>query len=319
MGLDLIGLGSAIIDFAPADAGVPLDEVRSFIPSAGGAVANILVAASRLGLRTGFLGCVGDDEFGTFILRDFEREGVDISHVKRVKGIATGIAFYSIDEKGERHYIFYRFPGYSEPETMLRLEDIKDEYIAQSRMIHFSEAMLRRSQTRETVLKILQIAKQNGVLVSYDPNVREAFWSNKEEFLEIQRRVLSFTDTFLSTLKEATLIAGGRSTEETVNKALALGPSTVVIREKSRYCVATPNRNFRVTIFRVKAVDTSGAGDAFDAGFLTGLIKGWSIDKAVLLGSAAAALKVMKVGTRTGLPRMEEALKFIRERTKIDV
>ena len=85
MGLDLVGLGSAIIDFAPADVGIPLSEVRSFVPSAGGAVANLLVAASRLGLRTGFLGCVGYDEFGAFILRDFEREGVDISCVKRVK------------------------------------------------------------------------------------------------------------------------------------------------------------------------------------------------------------------------------------------
>ncbi len=73
MALDLVGLGSAIIDFVPADVGVSLSQVRSFAPSAGGAVANLLVAASRLGLKTGFLGYVGDDEFGTFILRDLTR------------------------------------------------------------------------------------------------------------------------------------------------------------------------------------------------------------------------------------------------------
>lgn len=79
---------------------------------------------------------------------------------------------------------------------------------------------------------------------------------------------------------------------------------------------AAPNQNFKIPIFKVKAVDTSGAGDAFDAGLLTGLIEGWTLDKAVMLGSAVAALKVMKIGTRTGLPRMEEALGFIEERTK---
>jgi len=316
MKLDLIGLGSAIIDFAPANLGVSLSEVQSFIPSAGGAVSNLLVAASRLGLNTGFLGCVGDDEFGTFILRDFEREGVDTSCVKRVKGRATGIAFYSVDERGERHYVFYRFPGYSDPESTLKPEDVKDEYIAQARMLHFSESMLRRSLTRETVFKVLQVAKENGVLVSYDPNMRMKLWADREEFLRIQRKALGFTDIFLTTLEEARLLVGGRTSEESANEALALGPSTVVIREERSYQVATQNQNFRIPILKVKAVDTSGAGDAFDAGFLTGFIEGWSLDEAVLLGSAVAALKVMKAGTRAGLPRREEALKFIREQTE---
>jgi 5-dehydro-2-deoxygluconokinase len=162
MKLDLIGLGSAIVDFAPTELGVILSEVRSFIPSAGGSVANIIVAASRLGLKTGFLGCVGDDEFGTFIVHDFEREGVDVSCVKRVKGRATGIAFYSVDKKGERHYVFYRFPRYSDPESTLMPEGIDSEYVAGSKMLHLSEAMLRQIQTRKTALKVLHIAKETG-------------------------------------------------------------------------------------------------------------------------------------------------------------
>ena len=314
--MDLIGLGSAIIDFAPREKGVPLNEVKAFFPSAGGSVSNILVEASRLGLKTGFLGCVGDDEFGTLVLNDFKAQNVDISHVKRVKGFATGIAFYSVDETGDRHYIFYRFPGYSDPETMLKPEDIDEGYIASTKMFHYSEAMLRKALMRETVFRILEVAKEHNVSVSYDPNVREALWSNREEFQLTQRRVLRLTDVFLSTFREATLIGGGSNVEETLDNVLNLGPSTVVIREGEQYHVAFKGERMVIPIFKVKAVDTSGAGDVFVAGFLAGLAKQWPVDKAVMLGSAVAAIKVMSAGTRGKLPTMEDALKFLKERTK---
>ena len=319
MSLDLIGLGSAIMDFTPANPGVPLSKVQAFIPSAGGAVANLLVASSRLGLRTSFLGCVGDDEFGSFILRDFEQEGVDTSCVKRVKGKATGIAFYSVDEKGERQYVFYRLPGYSDPETMLRPRDIKEQYIAQSKMLHFSESLLRISETRDAMFKALKIAKDNGVSVSYDPNMREELWGDRKEFLEMHRKALDLADVFLATLKETSLIVGRRTAEATPEEVLDLGPDIVVIREKSFYRVATRSQSFGTPVFKVIALDTSGAGDAFDGGFLTGLIRGWPLERAVLLGSAVAALKVMKVGTRGGLPRMEEVVKFLEEQSKVRV
>jgi len=318
MPLDLVGLGSAIIDFAPAKTGVPLSEVTHFIPYAGGSVSNILVAASKLGLKTGFLGCVGKDEFGTLILKDFEMEGVDISCVKRVEGVATGIAFYNVDEKGERHYIFYRFPGYSDPETKLTPDDIEEEYLAQTKIFHFSEAMLRNGQTRKTVFRILDIAKENGVVVSYDPNVREALWKDKEEFQSVQKRILGFTDIFLSTLKEATLIVDGETIKETIDNIRSLGPSVIVIRERKEYYITDQDQRLAIPIFEVKAVDTSGAGDVFVAGFLCGISKKWPVNRAVMLGSAAAALKVMHVGTRKGLPTLDEAVSFLRERTKIN-
>lgn len=319
MALDLIGLGSAIVDFAPSNTGVPLSGVKSFIPYAGGSVSNILVAASRLGLKTGFLGCVGDDEFGIFVLNDFMKEGVDVSCVKKVTGFATGIAFYNVDKNGERHYIFYRFPGYSDPETMFFPEDLKEEYVAQTKMLHFSEAMLRKKQTRETVIKILVAAKRNGVKVSYDPNVREALWNNRDEFQQVQRKILGFTDIFLSTLKEADLIVGGNDVDKIIENILALGPSTVVVRKEQQYHIVDHGKKFIIPIFEVKAVDTSGAGDVFVAGFLNGLIKNQVLDRAIMLGSAAAAIKVMTPGTRGGLPSMYDVIKFLKEKGKVDL
>ncbi|MBS7614538.1 sugar kinase [Candidatus Bathyarchaeota archaeon] len=314
MKLDLVGLGSAIVDFVPNKTGVSLSEVCSFSPSAGGAVANVVVAASRLGLTTAFVGCVGDDEFGAFILRDFKKEGVDVSYLKKVKGRNTGVAFYSVDKCGERHYVFYRFPGYSDPESELALEDADIEYITCAKVLHVSEAMFRQDRTRETTLKVLSSAKEKGVMVSYDPNMRKTLWSSQERFSETQRKIIGLTDIFLSTLKEASLIVGEQGGREIAERTLALGPSIVVLREERCYQVRTVNQRLTVPISKVKAVDTSGAGDAFDAGFLTGVIKGMSLKKAVLLGNAVASLKVMKVGTRTGLPRMNEALAYIRSK-----
>jgi sugar/nucleoside kinase (ribokinase family) len=313
--MDLIGLGSAIVDFAPTSLGAPLSQVTGFVPYAGGAVANLLVAASRLGLKTGFLGCVGDDEFGVFLLRDFESEGVDISCVKRVRGIATGIAFYNVDKRGEQHYVFYRFPGYSNPESRLKPDDIDADYISPSRAIHFSEALLRRCSSRQAVLRALEIADEHGLSVSYDPNVRPALWDSPEEFSEVQESVLGFADIFLSTTDEAMLLTDTRSTNEALDIIMGLGPSTIVLRQGEHYRIVTTDSVFEIPIFKVKAVDTAGAGDTFSAGFQTGLLKGWSPERAVKLGASVASLKVMDPGTRKGLPRMEEALRFIKERS----
>jgi len=309
--LDLVGLGSAIIDFAPVNLGVPLSKVKGFVPSAGGAVSNILVAASRLGLRTGFIGCVGDDEFGTFILNDFKKEGVDTSAIKRVKGKATGLAFYSIDEHGERNYVFYRFPGYADPESSLRPEDIKPDYIRQAKVFHFSESLLRKGETRGAVLHALEIAKKNSVLVSYDPNIRTALWESRRELISVQKKVIQSVDIFVATFTEASLITGKKGADESVKRILDLGPRIVLIRTKNHYVAGSVEGILKIPMFTVKAVDTSGAGDAFDAGFLTGLIKNWPLEKAVLLGSAVAAIKVTKIGTRTGLPSFEEAVNFM--------
>ena len=201
---------------------------------------------------------------------------------------------------------------------MLRSEDVSKEYLEKSKMFHFSEAMLRKSQTRKTVFKIIQVAKEKRVSISYDPNVREALWNNMEEFHKTQNMVLNVTSIFLATSKEAALIAGGSAIEETLGNILSLGPSIVVLRERHQYEVAALGKRYTIPIFEVKAVDTSGAGDVFIAGFLTGLAKKLAVDRAVMFGSAAAAIKVMTAGTRGGLPEIKDVVRFIKERTSME-
>ncbi|MGQ9780698.1 MAG: carbohydrate kinase family protein [Nitrososphaeria archaeon] len=105
--LGLVGLGSVIVDFAPSETGVPLSRVKSFVPYSGSSVSNILAAASRLGLRTGFLGCVGDDEFGAFLLKDFEREDVvrNIKSLGPIMVIRTKNMYHIVCEELGRQYL----------------------------------------------------------------------------------------------------------------------------------------------------------------------------------------------------------------------
>jgi 2-dehydro-3-deoxygluconokinase len=316
MVFDLIGLGSALVDFIPAIVGTPLSKAGKYLCRPGGAVSNIVVGASRLGLKTGFIGSVGDDEFGTFIIHNFKREGVDISHIKRIKERSTGIAFHEVDTNGESHYIFYRFPGYSDPESIFKPSDIIDEYLKQSKLFHFSESLLRKKNIRTTVINILKKAKENKLAICFDPNIRKNLWLNNQDLIDTYKEVLSLTDVFMSTRKEAQIIVGEKLARNIANKILNLGPSIAVVREKESYQVATCEEQFRIPVFKVKAIDTSGAGDTFDAGFLTGLCKGWSLRNAVLLGGAVASIRVTKKNTRNGLPQMNEALQFLRKKGK---
>jgi 2-dehydro-3-deoxygluconokinase len=202
---------------------------------------------------------------------------------------------------------------------MLSPDDVKEEYLSRAKMLHFSEAMLRKNQTREIVIRVLETAKRNGVKVSYDPNTRESLWNTMEEFREVQRRVLGYTDIFLSTSKEACLIAGGKGIAGIIENILALGPSIIIIRQKRKYHLFEHGKKYVIPVFQAEAVDTSGAGDVFTAGFICGIVKGITSKKAIMLGSAAAAIKVATHGTRGGLPNMDDVRKFLKKRANIDL
>ncbi|MEM2921955.1 MAG: carbohydrate kinase family protein, partial [Candidatus Bathyarchaeia archaeon] len=281
---------------------------------AGGAVANVVVAASRLGLKTGFIGAVGDDEFGEFLINDFKKERVDISQIKRVKGVATGIAFYSVDKNGERHYVFYRFPGYSDTESALSLRDIRLDYLSRSKTLHFSESMIRREASRKTVFYTVRNCRRLGLTISYDPNVRLRLWGSRGKLLKTQREVLGLVDILLCTIEELMLITGTKQLEYAIRATLRLGVNTIIIRSRDYYRVVTQEIDNSIPSFKVRAVDTSGAGDAFDAGFLAGVVKRLPLEEAVRLGGATAAIKISKAGTRGGLPSMKEVQEFLREK-----
>lgn len=299
MKMDVISLGEALIDFISTRSGVSLEDAPGFEKCPGGAPANYAVACSRLGLRTGFIGRVGDDAFGRFLVSTLKANGVDASQI-RYSEQRTALAFVSIAEGGERQFMFYRRPC---ADVMLEEADLDPGYICRARVLHFGTVSLSESPSREATLKAVEYAKEGGVKVSFDPNIRFHLWAKSRE--QIREEVIGVArkcDVFLPSEEEAQFLSGG-DIEEAASEFLSWGPRVVAIKLGEKGCIAADRDHLvRVPGIRTQAVDTTGAGDGFDAGFTFGLLQGFDLEKVALYANAVGSLVVRKRGAMTSLP-----------------
>lgn len=308
--VEVISLGEALIDFISLESGVSLEKAPGFEKCPGGAPANYAVACSRLGLPTGFIGKVGDDAFGRFLVKTLADRGVDVSQVAYSEH-RTALAFVSIADDGERHFMFYRRPC---ADVMLEEKDIDADYISDSRMLHFGTVSLSESPSREATLRAVELASGSGVNVSFDPNIRFHLWPKtreeiKEEVISVARRC----DTFLPSQEEAEFLSG-MDVEGALEEFLTWGPRTVCIKLGAKGCIAG-DRSGTVSVpgIKAKAVDATGAGDGFDAGFTLGILRGKDLGTSALLGNAVGSLVVRKRGAMTSLPTLAEVEALVRE------
>jgi len=303
MGLDVISLGEALIDFISLKSGVSLEEAPGFEKCPGGAPANFAVACARLGLSTGFIGKVGDDAFGRFLAATLAENGVDVSQVKHSEH-RTALAFVSIAKNGERHFMFYRRPC---ADLMLEEEDLDPKYISGAKVLHFGTVSLSESPSREATLRAVQYARDSGVQVSFDPNIRFHLWAKGED--EIREEVISVArkcDIFLPSEEEARFLSG-KDVRASLAEFLSWGPGTVAIKLGERGCIAADrDRTIEAPGIRAKAIDTTGAGDGFDAGFIFGLLQGHGLERAALYANVVGSLVVRKRGAMTSLPTRTE-------------
>ncbi len=299
MGVDVISLGEALIDFISLKSGASLEEAPGFEKCPGGAPANFAVACSRLEVPTGFIGKVGDDAFGRFLAETLRRNGVDVSQVKYSE-FRTALAFVSIAKNGERHFMFYRRPC---ADVMLEGDDIDPDYVANAKVLHFGTVSMSESPSREATLKAVEYARKAGVLVSFDPNIRFHLWPKSRE--EIKEEVISVTrscDIFLPSEDEAEFLTG-KGVDGALEEFLSWGPNTVCIKLGERGCIAgNEEAVVRAPGIRAKAVDTTGAGDGFDAGFIFGILHEYDLETTALYGNVVGSLVVRKRGAMTSLP-----------------
>lgn len=313
--MDVVVLGSAFVELVPSRTHVDLSRVGSFGLSIGGSATNMAIAASRLGAKVGLLTAVGADDFGKFVLKELRDERIDVSNAKRIKGHRTGLSSYTVDEKGVKKYHFYRFPGYSSPEATLSADDVRQTYIEGARALALGEACVRRLPSRSFALAAVRSARKKNRLILYDPNFRSSLWANPSRAAEITGRFISLASITTPNEKEALLITGRRSKDSAIEDLLKLGVRVVAVKEAERGCtVATKAEIIHVPAFRVRAVDDTGAGDAFAAGLVVGLLRGMTVKNAALLANAVGALKVSKPGTVGGMPHMREVKRFLRAR-----
>ncbi len=266
---DVVSVGELLIDFVEAShAG------RSvlFEQYPGGAPANVAVTLARLGRRSAFVGKVGSDQFGDFLRRELKENHVDVTGLVTAKEFNTTLAFVHLDGAGERSFTFYRKPG---ADMMLTSEDIDYDIVRQSTLFHFGGVSLTRDPARSTILKLDQFSRAHHKMVSFDPNLRLSLWKSEEEAREVIHRGACHANLIKISSEELFFMTGTHEVYEgsrILNERYHARLILVTLGQDGCFYRTAHDTTGIIPSFEVKAMDTTGAGDAFLGGFLASLL-----------------------------------------------
>jgi len=270
-----------------------------------GAESNVAIGLTRLGHAVGWMSRLGSDEFGACVKAAIRGEGVDVSHVVEDGAAPTGVYFKERRQSNETHVHYYRAGSAA---SRLAPEDIDPDYIEQAALVHLTGITPALSAAcRDAVWEVLRIASSRGVQVSFDPNIRRRLWS-EEEAKDVLLEMLPHTHWVLASREEAEWLAGASTPEEAARSLRARGPAHVVVRLGAEGALAVgPSGDIaRAPAIPVEVVEPVGAGDAFNAGFLSGQLRGWTITESLQLGNILGGLATTASGDVEALPTWEE-------------
>ncbi len=299
---DIIGLGEIVIDFVAKVPYFPKPDEKIDATSqdkfAGGVTANYITAVSRLGISAGFMGAVGDDAEGDFLIKDLENERVDHTYTLKKKNRQTPVNFVIVDSNGDK--VIIQSPHMQT--TKLEIDDIDENYIKNAKLLHTTAIHL------DITKKAVEIAKKYDLIVSFDLEKQISIrgWNVLEP-------IIKNTDILCPNKAGAMELTNTSTPEEAASVLIKKGPKIVVVTLGSRGClIQTKDKKIIVPAFKIdNVVDTTGAGDTFNGAFSVGYLKGWSLKEIGEFANAAAALKIQKMGARTGMPNFDQVMNFI--------
>ena len=258
----VVAIGELLIDFVPQQKGCSLDEVTHFERVAGGAPANVAAAVARLGGRAAMVSQVGEDAFGTHILKVLRSNGVDTTHVFRTGRANTGLAFVSLDATGNREFSFFRNPS---ADLFLSQDQITADIFDDCAALHFCSVDLVDWPVRAAHRRAIGLARRAGAIVSFDPNVRLPLWSSPEECQAAIREFLPYADLVKLSDDEVEFVTGCTDEREAAEKLFAMGCRLLIVTrgtDGSAAYTSAGAQGFAETL-RVPVTDTTGAGDSF--------------------------------------------------------
>ena len=268
---DVIALGEALVDFLPRKVGARVRDVETWVKCLGGAPANVVVGVRRLGGRSALCGVTGEDEFGHFIAEELAREGVDVSHLRHTPLGKTGIGFVCLTATGERSFLFYRHQA---AEFQLCPDDIDQAFLGSARVLHLGTNSLLLPSAREASLSAAAAAKARGQLVSCDPNLRLHLWKEPAQLRALLEQLLTHCAVVKLSEEEIEFVTGHKDPSRALQTLRAWGVTLpiVTLGERGAICLVQATQ-VKVTAPKVEVLDTTGAGDGFMAGLLTGLTR----------------------------------------------
>ncbi|MCP4421052.1 MAG: sugar kinase, partial [Chloroflexi bacterium] len=307
-GSRVVVLGDACVDMVirlpNRTSGTP--DLTNSVPRlhGGGSAANVAVALARLGTAVTMVGAVGDDGYGRWVCDDLSREGVDIQGVCSLHDAFTPMVMALIEPNGERLIVVW--PPEGGAQFHLSADAINPAWIISASWLHTTGMCLRASPAREAVLYGMELAREAGVSVSLDLNMRLELWGLDDETRRTFERAIALSDVVFGNAEEEIMPIAGADSAETGAQYLCDGKRIIVARQGNKGAlVATPQETFHVPAFQAQVVDTLGAGDAFNGGFIAARLAKVGVREAARWGNAVAALKIGQAGAR-GLPSLED-------------
>jgi len=316
---DVIALGELLIDFT--DNGNTSQGNTLFEANPGGAPCNVLAMLQRFGHNTAFIGKVGEDIFGFRLKKVLEAVGIDTANLILDKDVRTTLAFVQNDENGDRSFSFYRSPG---ADMMLQQEEVNEEMIRASKLFHFGTLSMTHEGVREATIKALKVAKENGLLISFDPNLRESLWNS----LELAKKQVAYGLGYCDILKISDNEIRWFTGEDDFDKGAKLLQDTyqipLILLSMGRDGSRAYYENMRVEVsgfLQEDTIETTGAGDTFMGSCLHFLLEKGLKDlreedlrEMLTFANAAASIITTRKGALKVMPTVDEVETLIKER-----
>lgn len=318
----LCGIGEALIDFIPDVKGQRLKDVPSFTRVAGGAPANVIGAVTKLGIPSKMLTKLGDDPFGDYIIDVLNDAGIDTSNIERDQEGETALAFVSLAADGNRDFKFYRK---NSADLRYSVDDIPEDILDDCGMIHFCSVDLVESPMKEAHKKLIDMAIEKGVKVSFDPNLRFSLWDDLDALKKTVNDFIPYADIVKISDEELEFITGKTDIKDAVPEILS-GRTKYVIYTKGADGAEIYTKDGMVEApgYSIEVRDTTGAGDSFIGAFLFCILRDEvedldSVSKDKLheyldFSNAYAANTSTKEGALAAMATMDEIEKWIADR-----
>ncbi len=322
---EVLCIGECLIDFVSEELDKSISECREFRKAAGGAPANVAVGLSKLGIKSGFIGKVGQDDFGYFLRDTLLKHKVNIEYLILDRNVRTTLAFIATRSDGGKSILFYRNPG---ADMMLRDEEINTEYIKSATILHFGSVSMSQMPSREATFFTLSVARKNNIITSFDPNLRISLWESEEQAKEIVLEAIRFVDILKCNVEELQILTGSSDWQEGTRYILDMGVKLVVVTDAKKGCYFDNGViKGSVPSFDVNPIDSLGAGDSFMSALLYMMVKkniAPDLNKVgeknlydiLRFANAAGAIATLKKGAIPSLPGIARIEKFMSEEQK---
>lgn len=312
---DVIALGELLIDFTMNGQSEQGNNLFEACP--GGAPCNVLAMLNKLGKKTAFLGKVGKDQFGKLLRGTLDEAGIDNSHLLIDEEVNTTLAFVHTFPDGDREFSFYRNPG---ADLILTEDEVDPKLIGNASIFHFGTLSMTHEGVRKATKKAIRLAKERGLLISFDPNLRPLLWSSSKLAKEQMEYGFQYCDILKISDNEIQFVSGKENYDEGIRYLQDTYHIPLILLTLGKDGSRAYYKEMRIEHggYSCKAIETTGAGDTFCGSALNYILEHdfhhlteEQLREMLAFCNAAAAIVTTRKGALRSMPEKEEVLKFM--------